>query len=54
MESDAESEEFGLENVLEAIGEKVEGANNIDYDDYPYGCPSDWSCNTGVSSKSSP
>ena len=25
--------------MLEAAGEKVEEANNIDYDDYPYGIP---------------
>ena len=41
MESDNESEEYGLENMLEAIDEDVEEANNIDYDNYPYGRPSD-------------
>ena len=39
--------------MLEATGEKVEEANNIDYDDYPYGHPSDWSCITDGSSSSS-
>ena len=39
--------------MLEAAGEKVEEANNIDYDDYPYGHPSDWSCITDGSSSSS-
>ena len=29
-------------------------ANDIDYDDYPYGQPSDWSCITNVSSRSGP
>ena len=53
IESGAESEEYELENVLEAAGEKVEEANNIDYDDYPYGHPSDWSCITDCSSSSS-
>ena len=43
MESDAVSEEYGLENVLEAVGEKVEDVNNIDNNDYPYERPSDWS-----------
>ncbi|KAK9996831.1 hypothetical protein SO802_021517 [Lithocarpus litseifolius] len=40
MESGIESEEYELENVLEAIGDKEEveneEANDIDYDDYPY------------------
>ena len=46
MESNAEGEEYGLENVLEAVGEEVKEADNIDYDDYPYGWPLDWSCIT--------
>ena len=54
IESAVESEEYGLENVLEAIGKEVEEADNINYDDYPYGRPSDWSYITNVSSKSSP
>ena len=49
LESGVESEEYGLENVLEAIGEEVEKADNIDYDDYPYGRLSYWSCITDVS-----
>ncbi|KAL0004592.1 hypothetical protein SO802_012153 [Lithocarpus litseifolius] len=39
IESGAESEEYGLENVLEAVGEEVEEVDN----DYPYGRPSNWS-----------
>ncbi|KAL0001426.1 hypothetical protein SO802_015207 [Lithocarpus litseifolius] len=54
MESGTESEEYGLENVLEAIGEGVEEADNIDHDDYPYGRSSDWSCITDASSKLGP
>ena len=41
MENGTESEEYGLENVLEAVGEEVKEADNIDYDDYPYRQPSD-------------
>ena len=52
IESGAESEEYGLEIVLEAIGEEVEEANNIDYDDYLYRHPSDWSCIIDCSSRS--
>ncbi|KAL0004789.1 hypothetical protein SO802_012350 [Lithocarpus litseifolius] len=40
MENGTENEESELENVLEAVGEEVEEANNIDYDDYLYGHPS--------------
>ncbi|KAL0015402.1 hypothetical protein SO802_002471 [Lithocarpus litseifolius] len=54
IENGAKSEEYGLVNVLEAAKEEVEEANNIDYDDYPYGYPSDWSCITSASSKSGP
>ena len=58
MENGTESEEYKLENVLEAVGEEVEiedeEAGDIDYDDYPYRRPSDWSCITDVSSKSGP
>ena len=58
MENGTESEEYKLENVLEAVGEKVEiedeEAGDIDYDDYPYRRPSDWSCITDVSSRSGP
>ena len=52
MENGIESEEYELENVLEAVREKVEEADNIDYDDYPYGRPLDWSCITNGSSRS--
>ena len=41
MESGTKSEEYELENVLEAIGDEVEKADNIDYYDYLYGRPSD-------------
>ena len=54
MENGIESEEYELENVLEAVGEEVEKAENIDYDDYPYGRLSYWSCITDVSWRSSP
>jgi len=54
MENGIKSEEYELENVLEAIREKVEEADNIDYDDYPYGRPLDWSCIANGSSRSSP
>ena len=40
--------------MLEATGEEVEEANNIDYDDYPYGHPLDWSYITNASLKSGP
>ena len=40
--------------MLEAIGEEVEEVDNIDYDDYPYGRPLDWSCITDGSSRSGP
>ena len=40
--------------MLEATGEEVEEANNIDYDDHPYGHPFDWSCITDVRLRSDP
>ena len=54
MGSDAKSEEFGLENVLEATGKEVEEADNVDYDDYPYGRPLDWNWIIDGSSRSCP
>ena len=39
---------------MEAIREEVEEADNIDYDDYPYGRPLDWSCITDSSSRLGP
>ena len=54
IESDTESEEYGLENVIEAIREELEDANNIDYDDNPYGHPSYWSCIADISLRSDP
>ena len=52
--SDANSEQYRLINVLEDIRDEVEKANNVDYDDYPYGHPLDWSCITDVSLRSGP
>ena len=40
--------------MLEVVGEEAEEANNIDYDDYLYGHPSDWSYITDVSSRLGP
>ena len=54
MESNAESEEYRLENVLEVVGEEVEEVDNIDYDNYPYERPLDWSCIFDGSSRSGP
>ena len=49
MGSKAGSDQYKLENVLEATGEGIGEANNADY-----GRLSDWSYITNVSSKSSP
>ncbi|XP_030936473.1 uncharacterized protein LOC115961677 [Quercus lobata] len=54
IEGGTKSEEFELENVLDVVGDEVKEADNIDYDDYPFGQPLDWSCITDVSSKSGP
>ena len=58
MRNGTKSEEYELENVLEAIGDEVEfeekESNNIDYDDYLYGHPSNWSYITNVSLRSGP
>jgi len=54
MGSDARSDQYRLVNVLEAAREEIEEADDVDYDDYPYGRLSDWSCITNVSSKSCP
>ena len=54
MENGTGSEEYELENVLEVVGEEVEVADNINYDDYPYGRPSNWSCIIDASSRSGP
>ena len=40
--------------VLEVVGEEVEEVDNIDYDNYPYERPSDWSCIFDGSSRSGP
>ena len=52
--SDAESDQYRLINSLKAVEEEVEEANNINYDDHPYGRLSDWSFITDVSSTTSP
>ena len=49
MGSKAGSDQYKLENVLEATGEGIGEANNADY-----GRLSDWSYITNVSSRSSP
>ena len=54
MENGTNSEEYELENVLEAVEEEVEVADNIDYDDYLYGWPSNWSCIIDASSRLGP
>ena len=54
MGSDARSDQYRLVNLLEVAGEEVEEANNIDYDDHPYGRLSNWSCIIDVSSRSGP
>ena len=50
----ADSDQYKLENVLKAVGKEIGEADDVDYDDYPYGHLSDWSCITDVSSKSGP
>ncbi|KAL0010965.1 hypothetical protein SO802_006073 [Lithocarpus litseifolius] len=54
IDSGVESEEYGLENMLEVAGKEVEESINIDYDDYPFGRPSNWSYITNGSSRSDP
>ena len=54
MENGIESEEYELENELETIGEEIEEADNIDYDDYPYKRPLDWTCIIDGSSRLGP
>ena len=54
MEGGTESEEYELENVLEAVEEEIEEADNIDYDDYPYRRPSNWTYIIDGSSRSGP
>ena len=49
MGSEVDSDQYRLENVLEATREEIGEANNVDY-----GRLSDWSCITDVSSKLSP
>ena len=46
IEDDVEIEDEDIENDVEAEG--------IDYNEYPYGRPLDWSCITDVSSRSGP
>ena len=52
--SDTNSDQYRLINVLENASEENGQANDVDYDGYPYECPSNWSCITDVSSRSSP
>ena len=52
--SDTDSNQYRLINVLENAREENGQANDVDYDGYPYKRPSDWSCITDVSSRSSP
>ncbi|KAL0015139.1 hypothetical protein SO802_002208 [Lithocarpus litseifolius] len=54
MRSDDGSDQYRLVNLLEDAGEEIGQANDVDYDDYPYGCLLDWSCINDVSSRSSP
>ena len=54
MGRDAESDQYRLLNLLEDAGEEIEQANDVDYDDYPYGRLSDQSYITNVSSRSNP
>ena len=54
MRSDTRNDQYRLVNMLEAVGEEVKEANNIDYDDYPYRCLSNWSYIIDVSSRSGP
>ena len=58
MENHAKSEENELENALEVVGDEVEfedaEPDDIDYNDYPYGRPLEWSCVTDVNSRSGP
>ena len=54
MGSDVGSGQYRLINLLEDAGEEIEQANDVDYDDYPYGRLSDWSYITNVNSRSGP
>ena len=50
--SDTDSDQYRLVNILEDVRGEIEQANDVDYDDYPYGCPLNWTCITDVSSRS--
>ncbi|KAL0010862.1 hypothetical protein SO802_005970 [Lithocarpus litseifolius] len=52
--SDTNSDQYKLINVLEDAREEIGQPNDADYDDYPYGHLSDWSCITDVSSRPGP
>ena len=54
MENGAESKENMLEPVQDKVEVKDEKADDIDYDDYPYGRPLNWRCITNVSSRLGP
>ena len=49
--SDTDSDQYRLISVLEDAREENGQANDVDYDDYPYGRPSNWSYITDVSSR---
>ena len=52
--SDTDSDQYRLRSVLEDAREENGQTNDVDYDDYLYGCPSNWSCIIDFSSRSSP
>ena len=58
MENGVESEENELENELGVLGDEAEvedeEVDDINYDDYPYGWPLDWSYITDVSLRLGP
>ena len=52
--NDTNNDQYKLINVLEDAREVVRQPNDVDYEDYPYVHPSDWSCITDVSLRSGP
>ena len=50
--SDIDSDQYWLVNILEDAKGEIEQANDVDYDNYPYGRPSYWSHITDVDRKS--
>ena len=55
-ENDVEAEDEDIENDIEVEDEDIEEyvEEGIDYDEYPYGRPSDWSCIIDVNSRPGP